>query len=85
MFNFPEFFINYFPDIFGGSGVAIIPYYYLLLQINKCISDSLSFSVANFVGSIFLLTSLGFYRYQKDKDHYELLLWIVKVVKLFLP
>ena len=47
-------------DIIGLVGVVIILWYYFLLQIGKCSSNSLIFSVANFVGAILILISLVF-------------------------
>ncbi len=48
------------PDVLGLVGVVVILWYYLLLQLGKCVSDSLCFSLANFIGSVLLLISLWF-------------------------
>lgn len=58
--SFLNFCCAVYPDILGTIGVVIILWYYFLLQIGKCSSESLSFSVANFIGSILLLISLWF-------------------------
>lgn len=52
--------IDFLPDAIGICGVILVLWYYFLLQIGKCASDSLSFSVGNLVGSILLLISLWF-------------------------
>jgi len=52
--------INLLPDFLGICGVGLVLFYYFLLQIGKCASDSLSFSIGNFIGSILLLISLWF-------------------------
>ena len=51
---------KFIPDIFGTAGVILIQVYYFLLQTHRCKSDDLSFLLANFFGSIFLLISLWF-------------------------
>jgi len=48
---------NYSNEI-GLCGVIITVVWYFLLQIGKCRSTDLHFSVANIIGSIFLLISL---------------------------
>jgi hypothetical protein len=53
-------FIEFMPDLLGIIGVLLVLWYYFLLQIGKCTSNSLGFSVGNFIGSILLLISLGF-------------------------
>ncbi len=45
-------------DIIGTLGVIIIVMSYFLLQIEKISSKTLSFSVLNVIGSIFILYSL---------------------------
>jgi hypothetical protein len=51
---------DFIPDVLGLCGVFIILWYYFLLQVGKCNSESLVFSAANFIGSILLLISLWF-------------------------
>lgn len=53
-------FLLHIVDFIGLVGVFIILWYYFLLQIGKCLPDSLSFSVANFIGAILILISLWF-------------------------
>ncbi len=48
------------PDILGMTGVAIILWYYFLLQVGKAQAESFSFSFANLVGSALVLVSLWF-------------------------
>lgn len=52
--------IDFLPDIVGIIGVCLVLWYYFLLQIGKCASDSLGFSLGNLMGSILLLISLWF-------------------------
>lgn len=48
----------YWYDFVGNVGVFFILLCYLLLQINKMASDSLSYSVLNGLGASFILVSL---------------------------
>ena len=48
------------PDILGLIGVSLILGFYFLLQIGKCSSEKLIFSVANFIGSGLVMISLCF-------------------------
>ena len=48
------------PDILGMTGVAIILWYYFLLQVGKAQAEGFVFSFANLVGSILILISLWF-------------------------
>lgn len=51
---------NFLPDALGLLGVFIILWYYFLLQCGRCTVENLSFSLANFLGSVLLLISLFF-------------------------
>jgi len=52
--------ITNLPDILGMTGVAIILWYYFLLQVGKAQAESFSFSLANLLGSALVLVSLWF-------------------------
>ena len=54
-----HFFATQF-NVIGIIGVVLVLIAYLLLQIDKLSQDSITFSLLNFVGSIFILTSLYF-------------------------
>jgi len=59
MLSFSDFLPD-LADLIGLIGVFTILWYYFLLQIGKCAPNSLRFSVANFLGAIFILISLWF-------------------------
>lgn len=53
--------MNYGPlDFVGNIGVVILMITYLMLQLNKLSSDSLSYSVLNAVGAGLIVVSLLF-------------------------
>ena len=53
--------MNYGPlDFVGNVGVVILMITYLMLQLNKLSSDSLSYSVLNAVGAGLIVVSLLF-------------------------
>lgn len=54
-----HFFAHYY-NVIGLMGVTIILLIYLLLQLGKVQQDSVLFSLANFVGSVLILTSLNY-------------------------
>lgn len=58
--NLEQDLFDHIPNILGIIGVLIVLFYYFLLQIGKCASDSLGFSLGNFIGSILLLISLWY-------------------------
>lgn len=52
--------LKFLPDTLGVIGVLLVLWYYFLLQIGKCTSDTLGYSVANLLGSGLVLISLCF-------------------------
>ena len=49
-----------FSDLLGIAGVCIILWYYAMLQMGKCNSNDLVFSIVNFIGSALIIVSLFF-------------------------
>ena len=47
-------------NLIGMIGVVMVLAAYLLLQLDRLSQDSITYSLSNFVGSIFILVSLHF-------------------------